>query len=88
MIITNDQIVFAATDLAQFSPQLQVDLAFRAGVQTTAHEYLSARVNAILEESTNVHNKDSVEKVEDVALAFAKAGKGVQDSIKVILGIT
>lgn len=88
MTITNDQIVFEVSDLLEFSPQLQADLVFRAGPQTTAHEYLSARVNAILEESTNVHNKDSVEKVEDVALAFAKAGKGVQDSIKVILGIT
>lgn len=86
MKIENDLIEFEVADIAQFSPALQDDLQFRAGV-TPSHEYLSARVNAVLEEATVVHDKDRLEQVKDVCLVYAKADSATQDVVKTALGI-
>lgn len=88
MIILNDQVVFEASDIAQFSAALQEDLVFRAGPQTTSHEYLSLRVNAVLAEATHIHDKERLTKVEDVSLVLAKADEAKLAEVKLALGIT
>lgn len=87
MNIINDQIEIEPSDIAALSPELQAAVTFRAGPQTTPHEYLSARFNAVLEESSLVHIKDLLASVENISLAVAKADAATQDAVKTLVGI-
>lgn len=87
MKIINDQIQFEATDIAQFSVALQESIVHRAGPQTTPHEYLSARINAVLEEAVNTHNEYRLKQDKPTCLAFVRADAATQNTVKELLGV-
>lgn len=88
MTITNDILTFENSDLLQFSTALQSAIIFRAGVQVPS-EYLSIRINAVLQECLKVHNDARLADPEnqEISLAFAKADTATQNQVKSTLGI-
>lgn len=87
MKITDDQIIVEQSDILVLSERLQKDVAFRAGPQTTPHEYLSVRFNEVLDEASNVTLKAGLEEVNEICVALVKADKLTQDQIKTLLKI-
>lgn len=89
MTISNDIITIEQADFLSLSAEVQSAISFRAGVQVP-WEYLSARFNAVIQESLDVERKARIDDPQNqvVTIAFAKASVSVQDQVEDLLGIS